>query len=257
VKPRILMAGGCHLAGYLVGQDSAIPEVVSALLAAGGNPIEMEVLTHVPLTHPDRVTAAGARFGQHFTVLQVGHYESQASFAKWLRRKRAKSAKSSTHAADPPKFSGVSWRGMPFRLWGACKLAADALFMHPLIDTGVFERKFFSFCEAVAASRCGRVVLLSPLPCADPLAAYYRSRVAPLYPAAAARFGFEFVNCLDLTAHPSDSRFDVAGFHADPVHLGAAGHHAVGERLARALRRLLPAADALDHTPDSLSIHAD
>jgi len=27
--------------------------------------------------------------------------------------------------------------------------------------------------------------------------------------------------------------------------------------LARALRRLLPAADALDHTPDSLSIHAD
>lgn len=257
MTPRILMAGGCHLAGYLVGREAAIPNVLSANLAAAGCPVELEVLTHVPLTHPERVTAASARFRPHVTVLQVGHYESQASFGKWLRRARPKSAKSSSHAADLPKFGGVSWRGLPFRLWGACKLAADALVMHPLIDIALFERKFLSFCEAIAASPCGKVVLLSPLPCADALAAFYRGRVAHLYPAAAARFGFEFLNCFDLEAEPDDRRFEVNAFHADPVHLGAAGHKAVSERLARVILPLFAVADSPDHVSHSPCIHAD
>lgn len=251
------MAGGCHLAGYLVGRDAAIPAVLSASLAARGCPVEIEALTHVPLTHPERVTAASERFRPHVTILQIGHYESQASFGKWLRRGRRKSRKSSSHADDPPKFGGVSWRGVPFRFWGACKLAADALLMHPLIDIPLFERKFISFCEAIATAPCGRVVLLSPLPCADPLAAYYRSRVAHLYTAAAARFGFEFLNCFDLEAPPDDHRFEVSAFHADPVHLGAAGHRAVSERLVPAILLLLGMADAQDHLSNSLTIHAD
>ncbi len=258
MKPRILMAGGCHLAGYLVGRDAAIPEVVLGMLAAQGRPADLELLTHVPLTHPERVTAACNRFRPHVTVLQVGHYESQASFVKWLRqKKRRRSKKASRHGDDPPKFEGVSWRGAPFRFWGACKRAADALLLHPLINLATFEEKFLSFLEAVAASPCGRVVMLSPLPCADPLASYYRSRVAPLYPAAASRFGFEFLNCFDIPAPPADHRFDVAGFHADPVHLGAAGHRAVSRRVTLALLPLLPEAGAQTPVPNSLPIHAD
>jgi hypothetical protein len=96
-----------------------------------------------------------------------------------------------------------------------------------------------SFCQAISDSGARAVLMLSPLPCADPLTGWYRRRAAPFYETAARRFGFHYLDCSGLRPSPGDHRFAIAGFFADPVHLGIEGHRAVGSLLGAALREIL------------------
>jgi len=238
---RVLFAGGCHLTGYLAGADFAFPRVAAEILSRRGVFIESELVTHVALHRPERVIAKLHDWNPDLLVLQVGHFETQKTFGQWLRgeRRRKKSgrgaSKPTSGSEDPPKFGGYSRKGVVYRVWVAGKRILDRALDHPLVDFPEFGTKLSSFCHTIRKAFAGPAILMSPLPCADPVVGFYRDRACLFYRRAANECGFDFLDCRHLHPPPEDHVFDAAHYFADPVHLGRVGHRDVGEHLAQAM----------------------
>lgn len=238
---KVLFAGGCHLTGYLAGADYAFPKVAVEILSRQDIFIESEFVTHVPLHRPERVIVQLSGWNPDLLVLQVGHFETQRTFGQWLReeirtRKSGNSpSKPSSRSEAPPKFGGYSRDGIAYRIWVVGKRILDRALEHPLVDFPEFGKKLYGFCHAIRNAFTGPVILMSPLPCADPVVGFYRDRACHFYRGAASECSFHFLDCRNLQPPPEDHVFDAARYFADPVHLGRAGHRAVGEHLARTM----------------------
>ncbi len=228
---HILVAGGCHVAGYPIGSDYSFVNVITDRLDDLGIGAEASTLAYLPAKHVPRLVEAIRSRRPDVTVLQLGNYETTVTFRQYFRRKlRMKKAKASSgreHLPPNATFQGT-------RLWRmkcSTKLFFDTLLGHDLLDLPALEASFTEMFDAIAREDSGQVIVLSPLPCADPLYMRYRFRLMELMYKLARSRGFVFVHSpLGIGNQPQ--------YFADPTHLNALGQESVGDSVARVISQM-------------------
>jgi len=220
---KILFAGGCHVNGEAPDGDTKLASVAMRLLGTRGVQCEPGYLIPIRLSHPRRLAQKCAEFRPDVLVMQPGYPETANLISQYVKRKLGRPA--GTHgsadalAAYDGAFDG-SWQlEVKWFFRSRTKRLLDAITGHRLVDLpqlSTFVDRFFS---RVAALAVPHVVVLSPLPCADPIALYYRRRLAPMLQATAAEYGYPYLDVVDLGARR---------LFLDPYHLNRAGHELIG-----------------------------
>jgi hypothetical protein len=235
VASKILFAGGCHVSGYPVGATLGFAQLTAGALQAAGMDCEWEAYGHAAMSRPARLTARCRAARPDLLVLQLGHRESLGTlrshvFAR-LGLPRAHTAPSiqRTYTARPELFlhDGLAWK-----VKSSVKRTVDRALGHPLVHVQRFEEAMETCLAQVREVGAPNVMVLSPLPCADPVTMSYRRELLPIYRSAAQRNGFEFIDLIHLAARPPMDWF------ADPVHLSRHGHASVAAAIAAAIQRI-------------------
>ena len=247
---RILFAGGCHIEGYLVGENAGFVSEALRLLASLGWQVEAATLAGLPLTHAERLIKLCTEFKPELLLLQLGNWETMhVTFRDYLRRKgQARTSwgavqvglidflgtvvfgrqPKSSSAAVPPKgahSSPSSPVGPRWYVWSRSRRLLDLVLGHPLLNLEQTENLIRIFFAQVAALNIPAVLVLSPLPCLDPTHRFYRRKLLSIFQVEAKKNGFAYLDafsCLVSQAH-TDHLFE------DADHLNVAGHQWLGQ----------------------------
>lgn len=234
---RILFAGGCQVSGYPWSEEYGFPALVGELLERAGYGVEVHTLPYLPLTHRPKLVAKCEEVRPDVLVLQLGHAELTRKLSKYLKRrigggKRAPS-KESTIPAQLRKGA------LGFHFKASVKMAIDWLLRHPLVDYRNLEDRWMALLGDIDKLRIPAVLLLSPLPAADPTATYYRKKAEPLFRRLATQYGCTYLNVLDERPAGMVRSFGLNCYFGDPIHLGAVGQRVISEAIALQLRAIL------------------
>lgn len=225
---RILFAGGCHVLGYPLGEDASFPDVVKRRLRQHGTLAELHRLPYMKLTHAGKLQAACAACRPDVLVLQLGHFELSRPLSQYLRSLlRFGCGGAAKSGAEPP--ARLVRHAHIFQARAGMKRAFDWVLGHPLVDFARFEGQLNDLLSHTQRWGPPAVVLLSPLPCADPLSMYYRRRAASIMQRSAHIHGFQFLNLVSLIPALS---FGASEDFFDAIHLGGRGHVRVGEAVS-------------------------
>jgi colanic acid biosynthesis glycosyl transferase WcaI len=244
---KILFAGGCHVAGYGVGEEASFAVLVERALGAFGAEVCATRVGYLKLAHRRRVLAACRAASPDVLILQFGHPELNKSLSTYLGARLgfhmpAADSDSSDSAPLSDPGSLVS-SGSAFRR--RSKALLDCCLGHPLVDFQHIEMLWERLLAEIAECGIARTVLLSPFACADPLVMYYRRRGGAVCAEVARRYGYEYIDLLD--ALPSGGRSTIAkGYYADVFHLDRRGHEVIADAIAKYLRATLFTAGAED-----------
>jgi hypothetical protein len=244
---RLVFAGGCHVAGYLVGAQSGFVTIALNVLAHSGLECEARTLEHLPLTYPERLEQFCMSYRPDVLVLQLGNWETNTSLREYLRKtvglKTSSHRKTSSHSktslsATPTPREHAPTSFHPGLMWRAKSIArqvVDVMLLHTIVNVQKVHRLLSVFFSEVATLRIPAVIALSPLPCADPVHMYYRRRVLPAFEAEATKHGFQYLNVFFLQTHERRAPC----IFADAGHLNAEGHRMLGELVGRHIASLL------------------
>lgn len=110
VMRKLVVIGGCHVVGYLVGQENGFVQHLARQMQASA----VQALPHVGIKKVDTVAASLQHSRARFVVLQLGNFEFSASWKqllqstlglpKFLRR----SFKSETSEVAASELTGIS-----------------------------------------------------------------------------------------------------------------------------------------------------
>lgn len=222
---RILVAGGCHVVGYPIGKEHSFANVMADRLLLSGVDTQIESVAFLPITHLRRMAEAIQSTKPDVTILQLGNYETTVTYRQYVRRKLGlkKEKASSAHSHLPP--DRTFRRTQLWKMKCAIKLAADTLLRHDLVDFEEMESKFTAFFDVVQKEAMGEVIVLAPLPCADPLYVRYRDRFSVMMQRLASARGFRYIS-----APLGDENGDA--YYVDATHLNARGQALLGNMLA-------------------------
>jgi hypothetical protein len=211
--------------GYPIGEVHSFVTVVKDRLSRGGVDAECETTSYLPVTHVPRMIDAIRNTRPEVTILQLGNYETTVTFRKYFREKlgfkKAKEIPAQSHL-PPETIFRQTW------LWKAkcgIKLIADTFLRHDLVDFGRMESAFAELFDAIQIERAGEVIVLAPLPCADPLYMRYRNRLSVMMQRLARTNGFHFIPS-PLGEENHDRYF------GDATHLNALGQELLGNTVA-------------------------
>jgi len=222
--------------GYPVGEEYSFARIAQQMLAAAGAPVLIEVLSYARLRHRRRLTAKCKEFQPDVLVLQMGHAELNRRMSTYLRSRCGLSTPSASKDSVIP--AALVRNSATFYCKSALKRVVDVCLGHPLVDFGELEALWKVTLDEIGACSVPAVLVLSPLPCADATALYYRSRAIPVYREAAAEHGAGFVDLLSAAPRCRNS-FGDCQFYYDAIHLGRLGHEQVGELLLPPLQTAL------------------
>lgn len=245
---RLLFAGGCHVGGFPVGEESGFVRTAAARLEQGRveGSLEVRTLLHVSLASTERIVKACRDWRPQVLVLQVSHYESSLPLAKRLSRllrrrapegpPRDVSSWKPDYEANPALRFCDSWHR---QAKSALKLGVDELLRlagHPAFDGARIELLLARMLSEVRAAGVAQVVVLGPFPARDLTIARYRRQLRQMLSLEAARHGCHFLDVAGIDRQqPADK------FFSDDRHLSRAGHRAVGLLLAEKIESLLAA----------------
>lgn len=231
---RIVVMGGCHVAGYPMGQSDAFPTLLCELL--GGKVIK-QVANLQFLRIADYLTYIEEEQPSH-VILQLGNYEFSASTYHLMRQfklafnlsgnttpNRSSSSKGSsssslqTNAVDALPTKG--WLDACLRVAGIGAITSSIWFW-----SSKHRQLFQALNKCIAENPNTTFFFLSPFPCLDPPANTLRRLGGWLF-----RRGLhKLPNCQWLNTHkviePTEHYF------ADPSHLSKIGHEALAHLLA-------------------------
>src|ERR1700712_1775201 len=86
-KLRVLVAGGCHVVGYPIGEKHSFVNVTKQILALGGICCEMDAMGRTPVTRRDQLVERLKAQRPDILVLQLGNYETNITFQKYFRKR--------------------------------------------------------------------------------------------------------------------------------------------------------------------------
>jgi len=246
-SPRILFAGGCHVNGFPVGAEHSLSSV--ALRWLGHPEAEKPIaFAYITLKSGRLLTEACREQQAEFLVLQVGNYETMPRFGKILGI-RGSSGSSSISSYSVPFAPDPKMQYKPTvrsRLLDARRMALAALLTamgkkRKIFDEAAMAARLDSVLKGLRDLPLKGIVLLSPFSCPDRLTRACRRRAAPIFAAAAKKFGCIFVDAFnELEGYPRGEAYR-ANF-ADECHLGRLGHERVGRMVGEALRAAMEAA---------------
>jgi len=228
---RVLVAGGCHVAGYPIGEEHSFVHVLEHGLASQGVLVESKSVAYLPVTHVDRATEAVRSFTPDVTILQLGNYETTVTFRQFFRRKlgmkKQKSSSGKVHL--PPESQFHSPRMWRIKCIG--KLWLDRMLGHCMVDVRELECATRTLLVALERAGARNIIVLSPLPCADPLYMAYRTELSSVFRRLARERGHQFLDCLDFAVR-GETLF------GDATHLNRRGQELIGQTIGSALSLL-------------------
>ena len=234
----MLFAGGCHVVGYPVGTENSFATLVQERLRETGIETEIHRLSHLKITHHSRLSAAIAEARPDVLVLQLGHFELSRSLSDYFRQSSSAGKKSSS-SSGPSNGAAVAVPNAPlFYLRALFKSAIDRLLGHSVVDLPKFRGELEALAGVLGAMRIPRIVMLTPLGCAEPMTRFYRRSSLPFWRAAAGRCGAELLDVFSTAPQGFQRRFGAPYFYYDSIHLGVAGHRAVAQMLFEHLHRV-------------------
>ena len=232
---KLLIVGGCHVNGFLVGERRGSVAVMRDDLVAHGIPVITSTLAPISVKDVKAVSDLRDKERPDIVILQLGNYETSQLYQKAIRRalhisRRRKAAP--VHGCVVGARSEVAVDEPHARWWNDCwmwgKYSVDRLLGSRLVNVGDFGVAFESFCQTLAQGN-GPVVVLSPIPCVDVMAMRYRRRLGGVMREVA-------MDCRSLYVDLLSEEWAGASF-INHFHLGAAEHLRLGRRLADVLRR--------------------
>lgn len=228
---NILFAGGCHVEGYPIGEEHSFPRVVEQDVTRAGIPIHVGTLSYLRLPHRRRLVAKCREARPNVLVLQLGHCELNRRLSTHLRSMCGLSSRS-VSSEDSVISAVLLANPAKFYLGAGLKRIIDTCLFHPLVDSNELATRYERLLEDV--DRCGipTVILLSPLPCADSTAMYYRRRALPLFRRLALEHKCGFIDLLSLAPGGREKHFGTGERYYDAIHLGAVGQRAVGREIS-------------------------
>jgi len=234
---RMLFAGGCHVVGYPVGAENSFATLVQERLRETGIETEIRRLSHLKITHHSRLFTAIEEARPDVLVLQLGHFELSRSLSDYFRQSSGSGKKSSS--SGPSNGAAAAVANAPlFYLRALFKSVIDRLLGHSVVDLPKFHRELDALAGVLGAMRIPRIVILTPLGCAEPMTRYYRRRSLPFWQEAAGRCGAELLDVFSPAPQGLQRHFGIPYYYYDSIHLGVAGHHAVARVLFEHLHRV-------------------
>jgi lysophospholipase L1-like esterase len=248
---HIVVAGGCHVYGWPIGDSSSFIRVV----LSSAPPATLSTLAPVNLRNCTALIPLIRRQPADVVILQLGNYETLASIKKHLRAvlRFSRSAQSRQESdtgiqlePDTDFQSTPTWRRRV--LYKQIYSKSLGQMSPPLFDSEAFRLRYTQvLTELQSETHAPRlIVALSPIPCADHLIRHYRYQAAEILRQV----------CSDLPPHPTsrvhyldsaqalgidgrNTELLAAGIFADDLHLNRRGHLLLGNALASVLQQNL------------------
>ena len=228
--------------GYPVGEENSFPTLVQRQLSRDGMLTRVELLPYLLIRQHSRLVEKCKELRPDVLVLQLGHFELSRRISIHVRSLCGLPG-TPPNSKDSMIQAAVGDSIALFHLKARVKSALDCCLGHPLVDFKSLETLWQQLFDRLSECKLPSVVLMSPLPCADPTAMYYRKRALPLFEKLARQHRAEFVDLLSTPRKPQ--RHYGAGYlYYDAVHLGIPGQHAAAAVLAPRLRSILQALPA-------------
>jgi hypothetical protein len=250
---KLLIAGGCHIIGYPVGATTSFSEVAVSMLRDRGVNASVSLLPYLKLTHSRRLERfLKANYGDYL-ILQLGHAESHRTLKQWFHRgfkgrfghgigwgrtcdnrldgnsdSSGKSSKASMKRPFETFGSRVRWRVRAIAKW-----LLDSAIGCPLVDRSDIASEFDRIMAIVLKYfEARQIVVLLPLPCADPTIARYRAMISGEMEVICRARG---IRALDVSTESGFTNSTVAPYavYLDSLHLSEVGHRIVGEAVTR------------------------
>jgi lysophospholipase L1-like esterase len=232
-----LFAGGCHVAGYPVGEQYAFPVLVREELNRCGIPVDVRQLAYVRLPHRRKIAAACKEVRPDVLFLQLGHPELNQRLSTRLRSLVGLCDSRECHDGMP--MAGIIRHPVLFYCRAAAKYLIDACLGHRLVDLARLESLLERLLSGLRGRDCPEIVVLSPMPCADPSMMYYRRKALPVFERVARANGCRFLDILSVTPRSRRPRFGPEHFFSDAVHLAAEGQRAIAHAVSGFVRQEL------------------
>jgi lysophospholipase L1-like esterase len=248
---HIVVAGGCHLYGWPIGDTSSFIRV----MLSSAPTATLSTLAPVNLRNCSALIPLIRLQPADVVILQLGNYETLASIKKHLRsvlrfRRSAQSRQESDIGIqlepDTNFQSTPTWRRRIFYKQIYSKSLGHM--SPPLFDSEAFRLHHTQvLTELQSETHAPRlIVALSPIPCADHLIRHYRSQAAeilrqvcsnlPPHPTSQVHF-FDSAQALGIDGRNIETL--AAGIFADDLHLNRRGHLLLGNALASVLQQNL------------------
>ena len=216
---RILYAGGCHVSGHLVRAGESFPEILSSKLQERGELVESKTISHLKLDKLKGIEELCEIWEPDLVIRQPGHFELTVSLASYFKVKRgASSDVIGPSNIFPYKFHFNSyWYGKAF-----LKFLIDTVLSHPLIKWKYFEMAYQNFINRIDLIHGPTFILLSPFPCMDFTANYYRKRANAIILGIVPSHNVHYIDLFKDAIHRD--RTVKIGLFADAGHLNRSGH---------------------------------
>jgi len=231
---KILFAGGCQVAGYPVGEEHGFPTLVGNLLTAAGLPVEVHSLPYLKLAHRRRLTTKCREVRPDVLVMQLGHAELNGTLSAYLRS-RWKFGKQSSRSEDSTIAAQELNSLLRFYCRAGLRQLVDTCLGHPLVDLPKLEGRWKALLADMKDQTIPVIVMLSPLPAADPTTMFYRRRALPLFRQIAEDYQCVFIDVLSPAPRGLQKSLGRTDYQFDGIHMGRAGHAAVSQLIAARL----------------------
>ena len=242
MHPRgIAFIGTCSLVGYPLGQERAFPTLV-AEAAGNTDRVTLHILQPVAAHHLARAAAFVDATSPDVVVLQLGNFETSLSIASLIRRQFGRPGLRSeggyrtegigAYTSNPDlTYQPTSAR----RLRVAAKGALHRLWLHRLVHVHETATNIRDMAVSLQDASGLPVLVLDPIPCADPGVAGYRARLRDL-------LGLEGGSIHHVPLDPALFHAEGESAFADAIHLGPRGHQLVAQAVLTAVAELPPVA---------------
>lgn len=229
---KILVGGGCHILGFPIGEELGFVHTAIQRIVGNGITCELKRVNHLLYSKPHSMVAALKDFAPDVVLLQIGNYESLPKMKQWLMRRLHMTSRYTRQSGSGDR----NWTPLPdvtlrpsLAWWTkiVTKQVVDNVLGHPFLDEFAERDRLQKFAGLIATHRIPCVILLSPLPCADPTVMQYRRRLGQIFSQVAEFHGFTYVDVMDKLVSLVDERRKFA-IYADQIHLNAVGHQLLG-----------------------------
>ena len=231
MKINLLVAGGCHVTGYPIGDENSFANIAGDMLGRSGSQVKSTKLSHVTLAHKEKLIGAVIATAPTVLVLQLGNYETTVTFRQYFRDRLGRPKGKSSDLNRKLDAESCFHRSTSWRLKCTIKMLCDRLLRHPLLNMSKLAGSLSGLFGELSTLDLEQVIVLSPLPCADPLYMSYRVRLASIMKDEAEKQGFEYIDVLDRMSYRHD-------IFADPTHLNRSGHEMIASVIAQAIFRV-------------------
>jgi hypothetical protein len=262
---EILIAGGCHVEGWPVGDEFSFGVIAAQAIGA-----EPKLLGYISLRNPSKLIEYLRRQRRpDILVLQLGNYEAPIPIQKHFRavlklKPKRKPDGGQTASSEPGQATspGMTKRPaipvppertfQPNWKWHAhmrlkqVYAAAGQVTRPQLFDAEDMRRRLRSVFEHLAPLEIPQVVALAPLPCPDPMARNFRRAAGLVFRQECERAGVVYLDSFSVLGYGNVRPRRDFDIYSDAHHLNAVGQRMLADAL---IPMLLSAKPVSAHPP--------
>lgn len=228
---QCLVAGGCHVDGYPVGKTAGFADIAMKICAVSNDSVK--VLGAIHLGHASKLVDACAHQRPHALVLQMGHFETTKPLtgASNSRSGSTSTSGSSRDSATQPALFRTRLQTLSWDVKNLIKLQLARVRGKTYFDASDVQRSLGAFCDEIAKLDLPRVILLSPLPCADRVSLGNRHKLLTHFESNAKRCNFDYLDVMSSLLAAARGK----DIYYDAIHLNRKGHELLGQLVAQLL----------------------